>query len=379
MSENSGLDVRELNYSPEKFYVDFRNNITLDLEMKHYVIASEEYLYFYDFCKQYLTAQNLNNSKALNIFGKNHKSILADWYKYATPKGARLYKVSRLLDNTLPMTHISGHSIFNAFVPIPTDSLFWSENGVEVANLGFLKDLLLTEINQKTNHLDLQIIEFRRKFLFKLRIGKLNKSDLTANLLDMDSLSVAKVKGTLPYEDLAVLEPTKHVLTRNSKKLISNLLQAFENCQGKFRFDLFPVKQKQFALKVRLAEFQEQVFDADLEELFDYFKTLYNSGNYTPKELDLISSLSKKTSLLFTQKFQSLISEYHKYVRLHTTIMSLYVISAVNNNTGLTSDSTLDSIPQDIIDFSVKHIDEIVVELINYVNGLEKYGYIVTD
>ena len=390
------LDIENMGYTPNEFSKDFNEVLKLSNRLNAFEKDSEAYLYMYSFFREAFENSLVSDFQLIEKHGENYKEVLKDWDNYATPKGISLYRKSGFYFNRLGLfsenSSVSkgNRDIFSLFLKArPKRPLTKARNiqGLKsnkdtMAQRELIKELLMTEINQKTNHIDLKLFERFGRISFKFKVVSQYRNHLNVNLLDMSVHSDVKLEGKLPYayyEYLSGVDPTKIVLTRNPKKLINNLLTYINNRSDLKKLGAYTIRKQLMEINSCVETLKLKVSDEELYELFTYCDSAYNSETLTKVELSILKSLGSNNKLNFTDEVLAINRYNTEDVTSYTNLMALYVISAVNNNTGLTSDSTLESIPQDIIDFSVKHVDEIVVELINYVNVLEKYGYAVTD
>ena len=370
-------------YDPLKFYTDFRSVFTAFNRINSYSKDSEAYLYMYCFFSETSKESLVDNVQLIEQYGVNYKGVLAEWNNYATPKGLRLYRKSRYYSNKPNLVSKDKWSIFNLFLKAtPKRPLTKARNiqGLKsenetMAQRELIKELLMTEINQKTNHIDLHILEIESKMSFRFKIGADYHTCLNINLLDMSVHGDVNIYENLPYEETSGVDPTQIVLTRNPKKLINNLLTYMNTCEDLKILSGYAIRKQIKRLNHFIEDLISEVSYEELSDLFTYCDSAYNSENITKEELAILKSLSGNSKLKFTKALREIQSSNDEYVVTYVTLMALNVFNDVNN----TSESPLDSMPQDIIDFSIKHVDVIVAELINYVNVLEKYGYIVTD
>ena len=381
------LELSKLNLQESEFFNLFQDLIALEEYTTPLREDSAEFLYFYKKYDNLLVEKFVGSDKLNSLFGADYGNLLEDWNKLATPKGFNLYgSRSRIWDVRVFYNRGNG-GILGDFLKLKmakTRSNAKSRiKGMKSKRYNntqreLLKDLLMAELNQETNHVNLELLEVRGKYTCVISTGCIQQNSLVYNLLDREDINNSNIHVNLPYSQMTDVDTTTVVLTRNPQKLKENLIFTVNRMVEDKKGICGNLERNNVKNNMWKRKLTSDISDEDLQGLFCYFKDVYNSEKLTFGELQRIKFLIHNPALRFSKYLDSLLTNCVKN-KLYLAVMSVYVIHSINNNTGLTSDSTLESIPQDIIDFSIKHVDEIVVELINYVNVLEKYGYKVTD
>ena len=381
------LELSKLNLQEPEFFNLFQALIDFEEYTEYLREESAEFLYFYREYDLLLVEKFVGADKLNSLFGADYGNLLEDWNKLATPKGFILYDVHPRTWFIRGFTiHVKG-GILGDFLTL---KMAKTRSNVKSRIKGMkskrynntqrelLKDLLMVEHNQETNHVNLELLEVRGKYKWTIISGRGQENSMCYNLLDREDINNSNRHVNLPYSQMTDVDTTTVVLTRNPQKLKENLIFTVNKMVDDEKVICGNLGRKNGENNMCKRKLTSDISEENLQELFCYFKDVYNSEKLTFGELQRIKFLRHNPELKFSEALARLLKNCVEN-KLYLVIMSVYVVSAVNNNTGLTSDSTLESIPQDIIDFSIKHTDEIVVELINYVNVLEKYGYKVTD